>query len=172
MTEEDPGLKPPLQRLFSIRHEFQNEWYAFLQAKADVQAELKLDITSEHFPFLFRGKNIGIQRVELLLKAKDGKFLNDEMPTFGDNENDNLKLMPPAAEGSSETETEQGGKWAKWLEQSAKVTLLQTGPMEPTDPDNPWETGEWIIRQPVNTNSLYKESVEDLILVFTYTVTD
>ena len=171
-SAEEPGLNPPLQRLFSVRHEFQKEWYAFLQANPDEQAEMTLNITSEHFPFLFRGKNIGIQRVELFLKAKDGKSLADEMPTFGANERNNIKLMPPAAEGSSETETGQGQKWVKpkWLEPSAKVTLLQTDPMKPPSPDNPWETGEWIISQPVNTGGLYKELVEDLILVFTYTV--
>ena len=46
------GLKPALQRLFSMRHEFPGEWHKFLRPATDEQQELKIEITSEHFPNL------------------------------------------------------------------------------------------------------------------------
>lgn len=166
-NDAQPGLKPALRRLFSVRHEFQQEWYAFMHTKTDVEAELKLEITQEHFPFLFRGKNIGIRCIDMFLKAKDGKSFDNDMPTFEDG--NNIQLIPPGTEEGGEAEMVQGLKWIKstWLKSSEKTTLLQSNPLEA---DETFGTGKWIIRQPVNANSLYKESVEDLLLVFTYTV--
>lgn len=149
------GLEPALQRLFSVRHEFQKEWYAFLHAKT----ELTLAITSEHFPFLFRGKGIGIHRIDMFLKAKDGKALSANGMT--------IELSPPATEGNNSTPVflKPPLDWKKptWIEGS---TLLHTG----IETEVPWTIGDWIIRQPANAASLYKEAVDDLLLVFTYTV--
>ena len=44
-----------LMRLFSVKHEFSNEWYRFLN---DRTAALNLTVTGERFPFLFRGRKI------------------------------------------------------------------------------------------------------------------
>ncbi len=73
-----------LLRLFSLKHEFSNEWYRFLHPadKADKQT-LQLDLTQERFPFQFRGRTIEISQVELFLKfketytEKDGNPLHD-----------------------------------------------------------------------------------------------
>ena len=64
----------PLGRLFSLKHEFPNDWYRFLHPKdTDDKQTFQLDLTSERFPFQFRGKMIQISQVELFLKLKDEK---------------------------------------------------------------------------------------------------
>jgi hypothetical protein len=61
-----------LSRLFSVRHEFPNEWQRFLHpATPTPHHELNLDLGPERFPFLFRDRKIQINNVELLLKRTD-----------------------------------------------------------------------------------------------------
>ena len=77
-------IQENLLRLFSLKHEFSNEWYRFLHPPemADTQT-LQLNLTPERFPFQFRGRTIEISEVELFLKfketytEKDGNPLND-----------------------------------------------------------------------------------------------
>jgi hypothetical protein len=64
--------KAPLARLFSARHEFPTPWQQFLNPIA-TNANLTVNIDLERFSFLFRGKKIEIQKVELFLPLKDGK---------------------------------------------------------------------------------------------------
>lgn len=171
-NDAQPGLVPALRRLFSVRHEFQNEWYKFLQSNAGEQAEMRLNITSEHFPFLFRGKSIRIHCVDMFLNAKDNNsFEIGKMPAFdegGANEKSNIKLELPNASGTSETsEAQDIWKKSAWNGSPDKINLLY---ISLTCKPEPWGLGEWVIRQPANINSLYKESVDDMLLVCTYTV--
>ncbi len=64
--------KQGLARIFSLRHEFPTEWQRFLNPvdTADGQA-LELRLTQDRFPFLFRGRTIGIAGADLFLKFKD-----------------------------------------------------------------------------------------------------
>ena len=61
----------PLTRLFSISHEFHGEWHRFLHPNGDDEHKLELNLTQERFPFLFRGRQIKITKVELFLVFKD-----------------------------------------------------------------------------------------------------
>jgi hypothetical protein len=64
--------KVSLSRFFSAKHEFPTPWYQFLNPTG-TSANLILNIDLERFSFLFRGKKIEIQKVELFLPLKDGK---------------------------------------------------------------------------------------------------
>jgi hypothetical protein len=59
-------------RMFSLKHEFSNDWYRFLHPGDTAASEvMSLDISRERFPFLFRGKTITVNRVELFLIFED-----------------------------------------------------------------------------------------------------
>jgi hypothetical protein len=71
----------PLARLFSLKHEFSNEWYRFLHPTDsapgnEILYDLQLDLTRERFPFQFRGK-ITLNELTLFLKVKDGFAYDD-----------------------------------------------------------------------------------------------
>lgn len=67
-----------LLRLFSIKHEFANEWYEFLNPP-DLQKgqTLSLLITQDRFPLQFRNKNITIGKIELFLTFKKESDTSD-----------------------------------------------------------------------------------------------
>jgi hypothetical protein len=56
----------PSPRLFSMKHEFPNEWYAFLTTQT-----LEFKLAQERFPFQLRGKEITVNKMELFLLIKD-----------------------------------------------------------------------------------------------------
>jgi hypothetical protein len=56
-------------RLFSLRHEFAPEWYQLLNLQSTI---LKLSLSRERFPLLFRGKDIIVKRLEFYLQIKHG----------------------------------------------------------------------------------------------------
>jgi hypothetical protein len=59
-------------RLFSVRHEFPSEWYGFLNPSGAASGQaMTLNLTSERFPYQFRGKTLSIDKVELFLNFKD-----------------------------------------------------------------------------------------------------
>jgi hypothetical protein len=72
----------PLARLFSVRHEFPNEWNRFLHP-ADPDADKKIvhslaiDLGRERFPFQFRAKTISINRTTLFLKVNEAYEYDD-----------------------------------------------------------------------------------------------
>jgi hypothetical protein len=61
----------PLARLFSANHEFPGEWHRFLHPNGDEEHKLELNLAQERFPFLFRGRQIKIIKIELFLLFKD-----------------------------------------------------------------------------------------------------
>lgn len=60
-----------LARLFSAKHEFPTAWHQFLN-QTDTTTSLNLDISLQRFPYLFRGKKIEIQKVDVFLPLKEG----------------------------------------------------------------------------------------------------
>lgn len=64
-------------RLFSAKHEFNNEWYRFLHpADTATSQVLPLALTIERFPFLFRGGQLTIHAMQMFLKVNDA-FINN-----------------------------------------------------------------------------------------------
>ena len=69
VPDTDAGLAPPLQRMFSVRDEFATEWYHVLNPVPGDPLAIDLDLTADHFSYLFRGKNIEVAQVDLYLTA-------------------------------------------------------------------------------------------------------
>jgi peptidoglycan hydrolase-like protein with peptidoglycan-binding domain len=78
-------------RLFSLKHEFSNEWYKFLNPANNVDQEFVINLKPEHFPFIIRGKlnALKIKKLDLFIqtdeendfttsfKVTNGNFIND-----------------------------------------------------------------------------------------------
>lgn len=91
-SQADNGGEP-FMRLFSIRHEFANEWFNFL-TKTDISGNqvLYVNLDSKRFPFFTINKNIQISKVMLFAKSKEQGLkdkgirllLHDDIPASGD----------------------------------------------------------------------------------------
>lgn len=78
-------------RFFSLKHEFSNEWYKFLNPVNNADQEFVVNLKPEHFPFFIRGKlnSLKIKKLDLFIqtdevndlttsfKVTNGNFVND-----------------------------------------------------------------------------------------------
>ncbi|HEX2740960.1 MAG TPA: hypothetical protein VHM69_10975, partial [Rubrobacter sp.] len=62
--------KRGLANLFSAKHEFSSEWHRFLGATG--KQELKLSLTQDRYPYVFSGRTITVDRVDLLVRLSEG----------------------------------------------------------------------------------------------------
>jgi Tc toxin complex TcA C-terminal TcB-binding domain/Neuraminidase-like domain/Putative peptidoglycan binding domain len=62
---------PPLLRLFSLRHEFPDQWHAFMHPIGGETPQIRLSVRPERFPFLLRGHDITVHEVRLYARSKD-----------------------------------------------------------------------------------------------------
>jgi hypothetical protein len=156
---QDPAkLTPPLQRLFSTRHEFPNAWHRFRHPdQPGGPHRLVLDLTPEHYPYQLRGQAIEIDRVDLYLWP-DG-------------------LVPdwPASLGTANT-TEMQVTLTQPDEVATikSVSLIKDKPMprplaqfDALASDQ--ATGQWTVEIP--TGHLPADLLADLAVLFTYHVT-
>jgi hypothetical protein len=60
-----------LQRLFSARYEYANEWYRFLHPNAGADSVMILDWGTERFPFQSWGTMLAINEVHVFTRLKD-----------------------------------------------------------------------------------------------------
>jgi peptidoglycan hydrolase-like protein with peptidoglycan-binding domain len=86
-TEGQNGLALPV----SLRHEFPNEWHNFLNPQKDSHGHptLTMNLGPERFPFLFQGRPILINKIEMFVKVR---------PIFASSHNKdtlNISLEPP-----------------------------------------------------------------------------
>jgi Tc toxin complex TcA C-terminal TcB-binding domain/Neuraminidase-like domain/Salmonella virulence plasmid 28.1kDa A protein len=78
-TSPPSGPQPPqqvnLQRGFSLRHEYPTEWYKFMQPPAagspTLSTSMQINLSSDRFPFQYRGKPITITRADLFILLSD-----------------------------------------------------------------------------------------------------
>lgn len=70
-------MEPPLQRLFSARHEFPIEWRRFTHPAEGQPAEIRLPLSLERFPYFLRGRVILVTRLELYLFPIDSHTHED-----------------------------------------------------------------------------------------------
>jgi hypothetical protein len=67
-----------LARFFNIKHEFPTEWQRFLTAADDTGDHIQtLKIPKDRFPFLFQGRIITINRIDLFGVPQIGKQVSD-----------------------------------------------------------------------------------------------
>ena len=62
-----------IDRVFSLRHEFSNEWHRFLAAGPAVDASrtCRVDLAKAQFPYFLRNKPVRVSSVRLLIKVDD-----------------------------------------------------------------------------------------------------
>ena len=70
-----------LQQSFSAEHNYPTEFYRFLHPPGDVSDhQITFDLAANRFPFMFRNRNIRINRVDVILKLHsehtDANLLN------------------------------------------------------------------------------------------------
>jgi hypothetical protein len=150
-TEGGEGLA----RLFSARHEFPGEWRRFLNpADATSLNALKLTFTRDRFPFLFQGKTISVDEIEVYLKV------NEE---FVDAYNQS-SLTCYLEEGAAAPTNLLG--LADWngLLQGRRSNLSWPAPFRP-------EEGEWTLTVLRNTaERLDPNALDDIFVVCHYTI--
>ena len=56
-------------RLFSLRHEFPNEWHTFLNPEPNKEQVLELSLLTDRFPFRLQNKKFNINTVTLFVDS-------------------------------------------------------------------------------------------------------
>ena len=94
--------RDPLQRMFSLKHEFSNDWYAFAgqvigqPGLAGQPATLVVKLSHDRFPFLHRGRTVVITQLDAFLgETAPGGEVRFMPPA------DRLKLSDPDDAGSA-----------------------------------------------------------------------
>jgi hypothetical protein len=137
-----------LRRLFALRHEFPNEWHAFLHGDGGHSLTLKIDETL--FPIAFQDRGISVQGIDVALKPAAVK------DRFGAV----VKFSHPG--GSSDLELGKGGLGQLPGTGFTGVVLLGDWKLELTKIPGGLQ-GE-------DPGTLDPEKVEDLFLVCRYTI--
>jgi hypothetical protein len=172
----------PLARMFSLKHEFADQWYKFLYPAADENnQQIDLNVAPDHFPFLFRGKSIQVNRAELFLKFKDIK--DDQLFTHstplgdyqaGSTLNIGLTLPDASTKNGNLTSSSNYVNGVPYLDVN-NLTIEVKGPgkwqLQAT------ETGINAIaaslRKTQGTHTRLKpEVIDDLVIIFHYTVSE
>ncbi len=73
----DNRPRPALQRLFSRRPEFPGEWSKFVSVASQDGHRLVFTLTSERFPYRFRGKDIEVDAIYLFVQLREEKPVYD-----------------------------------------------------------------------------------------------
>jgi hypothetical protein len=176
-------------RMFSLKHEFSNEWYRFLRPPDNTAARqvMSLDINPERFPFLFRGKAITVNRVELLLIFEyiydPGTYkLDSNNPTpLGDYAKGNALAVhltpagnsPPTIDGKLLPDSSYGGVPHASLDLSNQPGGPGTWQLQSSDSDINAIAAS--LQTTVKTNGtthfrLKADAIDDIVAVFHYSV--
>jgi hypothetical protein len=62
----------PLLRLFSLRHEFPNEWHRFVNAPPAATTAITVNLAKERFPYFVQGRTIAIRQAAVVARAASG----------------------------------------------------------------------------------------------------
>ena len=70
-TDLSTNLPQNAARLFSLKHEFPNEWYKFMNSGA--AQELTFNVKTEHYPFFMRGKlnTLKLKKANIWIESAD-----------------------------------------------------------------------------------------------------
>jgi len=140
-----------LDRLFSLRHEFPNEWHRLLHppGESDVPA-VTLPLVAERFPFVFQGRTLTIDTIELLVQVS---------PEFaGTVTKDTLKLSLAAGTTAS----------GPALPYGAPLNGLLRLMKSPAGAPGEWTLALW--QEPGGQQQVAPEAIEEIMLVCHYTV--
>ncbi|WP_316753710.1 neuraminidase-like domain-containing protein [Pedobacter gandavensis] len=71
--QEKSGLK--LWRMFSLKHDFSNEWNSFIHSQADPKGEMAFRVKSDHFPFFVQNRPILLKKIKLSVYSSPGSSI-------------------------------------------------------------------------------------------------
>ena len=146
-SAEQPGLA----RIFSLRHEFPNEWHRFLRPTGSGDQTLTLLLTRNHFPFLVRDRTITVSAMDIFIKVQ---------PDFISSHNETTLVVTLDAGISPGVDTVALAPWHALLRGSRQFS----GALQP------W-TLEAHLEPSINVRErLHPEALADLVLVCRYTI--
>lgn len=164
-----------LTRMFSLKHEFSNDWYRFLNPpeEQDEQSAL-LNIEKEKFPFIFRQNDIVITSLEMVVVLEDGftKDTNELKCLVAMPSGDQLKSYVNGTETEGITLSSNDSVLGGQLYQLSSVPFTE-------------EPGDWVLtvkEEEINLLSedlkieknghtrLNSQAVKDLIIIFHYAI--
>jgi hypothetical protein len=144
-----PSTARVFQRMFSMRHEFANEWFGFLRSNPP---ELHFDLLPERFPIQTRGRKISFTKAYVFTNSPLREALTLTLP--GNIAIDSTEERPtPPIDGGSISSDQVRHFFALPTGTSLPVTTSDTN---------------WALTAPGGDS----KSTDDIILVFVYTVGD
>jgi hypothetical protein len=166
-SENDTGLV----RLISMRQEFSNDWHRFFEPQAAVdgqQHQVTFEIKEQHFPYFLRKRELGLVDIKVMLKLRNeednGLAIGLPFMLFQGAGESAVAINPLTADGlqtglanlpslTFETTDNPLGWWKVLIENAVIPASLKVD-----SPDN------------VTPAALDRKKIEDLYLVFTYTI--
>jgi peptidoglycan hydrolase-like protein with peptidoglycan-binding domain len=152
-TEGQNGLALPI----SLRHEFPNEWYRFLNPPQDTEGDptLTMNLGSERFPFIFQARSITINMIELFIKVRPKFYSSHDEP----HNESTLKIALEAGTGSSD----------KNLDLNMWNGLLRATKADLTAQLGPWTMTGWL-HPPSPGRRINPDAIEDILVIVNYSV--
>lgn len=151
MDDATPGF-----RMFSLRHDFPNEWHRFLNpVNEDDGNVLEFELNKEHFPFKDSGHNLKVNMLVLLVKCTEER---DYDVVFTQ-----PLLEPPPADIDIKLEQSEGSETYGNLHFAEKDTSGDSVELD-FNVTNKWK---FEITSPTG-NNLQQNEMEELILIVGY----
>jgi hypothetical protein len=169
-SENETGLV----RLISMRQEFSNEWHRFFEPQAAGEGQqlmlhqLEFELKEQHFPYFLRKRELGLVDIKLMLKVKNEE---DNALAIGlpfaliQGKGESAVVIDPLINGGLQTglanlpmvtfETTESplGWWKVQIDNAVIPASLKIDPPNNTTPA-----------------ALDKKKIEDVYLVFNYTI--
>ncbi|MGD2086306.1 MAG: neuraminidase-like domain-containing protein [Candidatus Aminicenantes bacterium] len=148
MLKDIEGTGTELLRVFSMKLDFPNQWHQFLHpAEESDEQNAVVNIQDRHFSFMLRGKNLQLQKVEILLKPKGDIEIDTGSIT--------LMVRETPVEG--------------WTASHGNLKIGTVNAASEDEIPEEWEIkGEWNIHS--TGTILGSETIEDIFLVMHYTI--
>jgi hypothetical protein len=156
-TEGQKGLALPI----SLKHEFPNEWYHFLNPAQDVVDDptLTMNLGPERFPFIFHGTPIVINKVEVFVKVNPGSASDHNESTL------QLYLKPGNGPSTNPQDFLPLKPWNGLL----RATIPREGELA-------GQLGNWTLTGWNKTDSssthphIDPKAIEDILMVWNYSI--
>lgn len=156
----------PFVRLFSLRHEFANEWFSFLNQEDQFGNQvLNVNLSSNRYSFFDSKRTIKISKVILLAKSKEPGLTSKGLGLLSSAEVPMQPILP-----NPPTDPGQVGK-NKNANVQAMVGIISNDLVQTTFEYSAGQidTGQFIIINPKSSNFLLtKDGIKDLIMIVSY----
>ena len=127
-------------RLFSMKHDFPNQWHQFLNPGASVQTTT-LTIENSDFPYILHGQTLQLIEVKVFLQTREGEVIDTSTLTL------NVK----------------GTGFTVWNNEDKYGDLVKASVSSSENP-----IGDWVIECP--GNELHSQVIENIYLLLKYKI--